>query len=153
MRYTSLTLALFAASLLPSTVLAAAPSLTGNWQLDPAQSQIDHNQTITLNIQENSDQLSFTRHVHDRDGKEIVSNFSCPVNGTSCEFDENSHKAKGSAWRDGATLFILKSEGPHENSSSEWQVQLSPDGQTLNVQYTELTPDNRTEKHVFHKAS
>jgi hypothetical protein len=92
------------------------------------------------------------RHVHERDGKEVVSHFSCPTNGSQCEFDEGDHKGKGSTWRDGASLVVLESDGPKDDSSAEWQMQLSPDGKTLNVQYNLLATD-KTEKRVFDKVS
>lgn len=155
MRYLPLTLALLAAPLLPSLAPAAdnTPSLTGTWQLDMAKSQTDHNQDIKLELQDVSNKITFVRHVRERDGKEVVSHFSCMANGSQCEFDEGNHKAKGSAWRDGSTLFVLMSDGPRENSSAEWQLQVSPDGKTLNVQYNLLAPEDKMEKHVFTKVS
>ncbi len=154
MRYIPLTLALFAAPLLPSLALAAdnaTPNFTGTWQVDTAKSA-DHSENITLNIQDDSNKLTLVRHVHERDGKEVISHFSCPINGSQCEFDEGDHKGKGSTWRDGASLVVLESDGPKDDSSAEWQMQLSPDGKTLNVQYNLLATD-KTEKRVFDKVS
>lgn len=156
MRYIPLTLALFAASLLPIIAFAAdtsSPNFTGTWQLNAAKSQTDHSENVTLEIQDVPNRFTLVRHVQEGDGKEVVSHFSCATNGTQCEFIEGDHKGKGSAWHDGASLFILESDGPKDESSAEWQIELSPDGKTLNVKYNLLAPTDRTEKRVFDKTS
>lgn len=156
MRSIPLTLALFAAPLFPSLTLATdntPPKMNGTWQIDIAKSQTDHRENITLDIQEVSNKLTLIRHVRQDGGKEVVSHFSCLTNGSQCEFDEAGHKARGSAWHDGATLFILKSGGPRADSSDEWQLQLSPDGKDLNVKHTELSPNDKTENRLFHRTS
>lgn len=153
MRYIPLTLALFAAPLLPSLTLAAdnaSPNFSGTWQLDMAKSQTDHGESIELDIQDASNKITLIRHVREHDGKEIVSHFSCPANGSQCEFNEGGHKGKGSTWHDGSSLFMLESDGP-KDSSVEWQMQLAPDGKTLNVKYNLLAPTDKAETHVFNK--
>jgi hypothetical protein len=155
-RYLPLTLALLTAPFLPSFGLAAdnqSPNFTGAWQLDTAKSQTAHDRNITLDIQDTSNDITFVRHVQEKDGKEIVSRFSCTANGQSCDFDEGGHKAKVSVWHDGPSLYVLKTNGPREDSTTEWQLQLSPDGKTLNVQFTLMEPAEKAETHIFNKTS
>lgn len=157
MRHLVWTSALFAASLLVSSPAHAGdgtpPDFSGTWQLDTAKSQTDHSGTIMLKIQQSSNTISWERHVRESNGREIVSHFSCDINGQPCEFDEGDHKAKVSLWFDGSALYILKTNGPKEDATTEMRLQLSPDGRVLNVEFMHLDPNDRTEKRVYNKAS
>jgi hypothetical protein len=153
MRFFGMALAILTAPLLPSILLAAPPDYSGTWQMNSAQSQATDDQAITLTIHESADKIDFTRVVHEKDGKEVTSKFSCATGGTQCDFDEGNHKAKVSLWYDGPTLVILKTDGPKEDSTHEMRLQLAPDGKTLNVDSTQLEPKDKTVKIVFEKTS
>jgi hypothetical protein len=156
MRYTRLALAVLAASSFPLFVLAddtAQPNFNGTWQLDTAKSQARDAEAITYTIEDASGKINFSRVMQERDGKSITSKFTCDTVGTQCEFDEGNHKAKVSLWYDGPALVILKTDGPKEDSVTQWRLQLSPDGKTLNVTLTHLEPSDKTENLIFDKKS
>ena len=156
MRYTGLALALLAASSFPLFALAdqtAPPDLSGTWLLDAAKSQARDADAITYTIEDASGKINFSRVTQERDGKNVTSKFSCDTVGTQCEFDEGSHKAKVSLWYDGSALVILKTDGPKDDSVTQWRLELSPDGKTLKVTLTHLEPTDKTESLVFDKKS
>lgn len=154
MRCSSMALALLAASLFVAPSLRAddtTPNFSGTWQLDASKSPQAEGQNITLTIQDGSGKFDFTRVVHDRDGKETTSTFTCQAGGKECAFDESGHKAKVSLWYDGSALMILKTDGPKEDSVTQWKLQLAPDGKTLNIQFDHIEPSDKSENLVFDK--
>lgn len=156
MRYTCLALALLTASSIPLFAFAddtAQPDLSGTWQLDTTKSPPRDAEGITYTIKDASGKIDFSRVTQERDGKNVTSKFSCDTVGTQCEFDEGNHKAKVSLWYDGPALVILKTDGPREDSVTQWRLQVSPDGKTLNVTLTHLEPSDTTETLVFDKKS
>jgi hypothetical protein len=156
MRYTHLALAVLAASVFPLFVLAddtAQPNFSGTWQLDTAKSPQSNAGAITYTIEDASGKIDFSRVTQERDGKSITSKFSCDTVGTQCEFDEGNHKAKVSLWYDGPALVILKTDGPKEDSVTQWHLQLAPDGKTLTVTFTHIQPPDKPVTLIFEKKS
>lgn len=157
MRHLVWSLALLAAPVLVCSPALAGdgtlPDFSGIWQLDTAKSQTDHSGTITLKIEQTAYKISWERHVRESNGREIVSHFSCDIDGQPCEFDEGDHKAKVSLWFDGSALYVLKTNGPKEDATTEMRLQLSADGKVLNIDFMHLDPNDRTEKRVYNKAS
>ena len=156
MRSFKLALALLAAPTLFSFLLLAddsPPNFSGTWQLDSAKSPAATGQSVTLTIQDSSGKITFTRVAHEKDGKEITDHFSCQTGGNQCDFDEGSHKAKVSLWYNGPALVILKTDGPKEDSVTQWKLELSPDKHTLNVEFTPIEPAEKAENLVFDKQS
>jgi len=147
-------LAVLAAPLLVSVAVcadSAPPNYSGTWQLDTAQSHLPGEEAITYTIQDASGQINFTRIVREKDGKEITSQFSCKTGGSQCEFDEGGHKAKVSLWYDGPALVILKTDGPKEDSVTQWRLMINSGGKTLNVDLEHIDPSDKPEKLVFDK--
>ncbi|HEY7306622.1 MAG TPA: hypothetical protein VH601_21040 [Bryobacteraceae bacterium] len=156
MRCMHLTLAAVVASVFPlllSAGEAVPPNFSGTWQLDAARSQIRNAGSITYTIEDTSGKINFSRIVQDTDGKSITSKFSCDTVGTQCEFEEGNRKAKVSLWYDGTALVILKTDGPKEDSVTQWRLELAPDGNTLNVKLTHIEPVEQPETMVFEKKS
>lgn len=153
MRYTYLALAILGASLLLPAFEAqeTQPDFSGTWQMDATKSQTTEGDNITYTIDQSSGKVNFTRVIHARDGKDLTSKFTCDTVGTQCGFDENGHKAKVSLWYDGPALVILKTDGPKEDSVTQWRLELSQDGKTLKVTLTHLEPVEKTETLVFDK--
>jgi len=154
MRYTHLALAVLAASMFPVSLPAAdiaQPDFSGTWQLDTAKSQAADANSVTYTIQDASGKIDFNRIIQERDGKSVTSKFTCDTVGTQCAFDENGHKAKVSLWYDGTALVILKTDGPREDSVTQWRLELAPDGKTLTVKLTHLEPVEKSETLVFDK--
>ena len=153
MRCLHFALTLFAVPVVAFCLAAAAgpPDYSGTWQLDAAKSPEAAGRAVTLTIQEDSGKINFTRTARERDGREVTSRFSCQPGGTTCEFDEGGHKAKVSLWYDGTALVILKTDGPKEDSVTQWKLQLGPDKNSLTVDLTHIEPNDKTENLVFDK--
>ncbi len=154
MRCSCLALVLLATPWFTSSLLAAGdgpPNFSGTWQLDAAKSPSSDGRTATLTIKDASGKIDFTRVNQEKDGKEITSRFSCKTGGNQCDFDEAGHKAKVSLWYNGPALMILKTDGPKEDSVTQWKLELSPDGNTLNVEFTHIEPNDKSENLVFAK--
>lgn len=148
-------LAWIAGPLFGSLLLAQQqPDLSGNWQLNAAKSQTNaQNQNVTIAIQEDSPKIQFKRVVQEAGGRSVVSQFTCQIGGQQCDFDEGGHKAKVSLWYDGAALVILKTDGPKDDSVTQWRLALSPDGKSMSVTLTHIVPNENAEKLVFDKAT
>ncbi len=154
MRCFPMVLALLAAPLFASPFFASddgPPDFTGTWQLDGAKSPAAEGSNVSLTIQDSSGKISFTRVVRGRDGKEITSRFTCQAGGGTCDFDEGGHKAKVSLWYDGTALVVLKTDGPKEDSVTQWKLQLSPDKTNLKVEFSHIEPEDKSEDLVFDK--
>jgi hypothetical protein len=134
-------------------VFAAAgpPDFSGSWRLDPAKSQETNGAVVTLSIQNDDGKMKYERTARERDGRQMVARFDCAVGSTQCDFDENGHKAKVSLWYDGSALMILKTNGPRDDETTERRLELSSDGQTLKVLFTNFAGNNKPEKLVFTK--
>jgi hypothetical protein len=153
MRSVALGSALVAVSLFPLILLAdtSRPNLNGSWQLNAAKSQLDNaGETMTLEIQSTAGKLKLIRIVHGKDGKDLKSQFDCKTDGTDCELDAGSYKAKVSVWYDGNALQILKTDGPKDDAITQWKV-MCPDGSSLDVELTHIDPSGKPEKLVFDK--
>jgi hypothetical protein len=130
---------------------SATPNFTGAWQMDPAKSQVEDGRLVNLTIENVSNQIKMIRVVHEKDGKEVTSQFVCGTGGTECEYDEGGHKAKVSLWYNGPALVVLKTDGPKEDASDEWTLKLSPDAHTLTVALEHIDPTSKEETLVFSK--
>lgn len=150
-----LALAVFAAPLLTCVAFAGSstPNFTGTWELDAPKSPSAEGRTITYTIQIASGKINFTRVVHEKDGKEVTSKFTCDTAGTQCDFDEGGHKAHVSVWYNGPALMILKTDGPKEDSVTQWKLELEPGGHTLTVGLEHIDPNDKAETLVFDKKS
>ena len=148
-------LAMLAAPLFPLLLLAAppTPNFTGTWELNSAKSPGEEGRTITVTIQDAAGKISFKRVVRQKDGKEETSQFSCEVGGNQCDFAEGGHTAKVSLWYNGPALMILKTDGPKEDSVNQWKLELSADGKTMNVEFSHIEPNDKSENLVFDKKS
>ncbi len=125
------------------------PNFSGDWQLDTAKSQGLEGETVTLKITDDSGKITYQRSLKKRDGKQYQAHFTCSPGAGECEFNENGHKAKVSLWYDGSALMILKTGGPREDATTERKFELSPDGNTLKVQFTNLNVDNNTKPETW----
>ena len=128
---------------LVALVVFAAPFLiyasdqanfSGIWKLDTARSPGVNRAAITLNI---------------KDGNQTLIRFTCSPGGGNCYLDENGRKAKVSLWYDGSALMILKTGGRKQDATTERRLELSPDGNTLKVQFTNMDLDNSSKPEVL----
>lgn len=130
---------------------AAPPDFSGKWVLDPSRSKGTNGETIQLTIQEPPGQMTYDRVLRERNGKEIHTTFTCANLGTPCDLEENGHKAKVSLWFDGAALMMAKTGGEKQDASTERRFELSPDGKTLTVEFTNYSGSGKPQKLVFAK--
>ncbi len=128
---------------------ADRPNYSGQWELDPASSPNANGAAISLRIEDDSGKITYQRSLTQRDGKKVDAHFTCSLGGAQCEFDENGHKASVSLWYDGSALMILKTNGPKEDATIERRLELSPDGKTLKVQFTNLDTDSNGKSEVL----
>jgi hypothetical protein len=144
-----------AAALATPLFVSAAdqPNFSGTWKLDPARSPGANGANITVTIKDEGGNIAYERSLTQADGKQREAHFTCSTGGKECEFDENGHKAKVSLWYDGPALMILKTDGPKEDATIERKLELSADGNTLKVQFTNLDTDkdSKPEALVFTK--
>jgi hypothetical protein len=131
----------------------APPNFSGSWQLDPAKSKGATEGMITLNIQDTAGKISLERLAKDKDGKELTSKFACAPAGPDCDFDEYGNKSKVSLWYSGAALNILKTNGPKEDATTQWKVELSPDKKTMTIHVEHLEPADKDQDLVFVKTT
>jgi hypothetical protein len=133
-------------------VRAAAPDFTGKWVLDPSKSQDTRGESIEMTIQaDTSGKLTYDRVIREGGGREIHANFSRAVDGSWCPFDENGHKAKVSLWYDGSALMMAKTGGLGKDATTERRFELSSDGKTLTVEFTNYSENGKAQKLVFNK--
>lgn len=81
----------------------------------------------------------------------VAAEFTCATNGKECEFDEGGHKSKVSLYFNGPVLVVFKTDGPENDSASQWNMQLGPDGKLLTVTVSHILPAGKDETLVFDK--
>lgn len=128
----------------------ATPDFSGTWVLDASQSPDAHDRAVQLNIQQTPSLITFRRVDHEG-GRERVYSFSCAPLGTTCDFDEDGHKAKVQLWYQGSALVIAKTDGRSDDATTERTLSLSQDGKTLTIEYTNYSSSTKPEKLVFTK--
>lgn len=137
--------------LFPLALTAAQPDFTGKWVLDPSKSQDINGATIELPIQQTDGNIVYQRTLRESGGKETKSSFSCAPYGKWCKLDENGHEAKVSVWFAGQTLMIAKKGGPGHDAATERKLELSADGKTLTVEFTNFSDTGKPQKLIFTK--
>jgi hypothetical protein len=131
---------------------ATPPDFSGKWTLDNSRSQGANGESIELTIQQTTGgKIDCKRILREPDGKQIQMTFTCPPDGTTCDLDENGHKAKVSIWYDGSALVMAKTNGESRDSTTERTFTLSPDGKTLTVEFTNYSGSGKPDKLVFSK--
>jgi hypothetical protein len=132
--------------------LGATPDFSGKWTLDNSRSQGTQGESIELTIQQSTDgKIDYKRILRERDGRQIQMTFDCAPMGNTCDLDENGHKAKVSLWYDGSALMMAKTGGESRDATTERRFELSPDGKTLTVEFTNYSGSGKPEKLVFVK--
>jgi hypothetical protein len=127
----------------------AAP-FTGTWETNASKSQISDGRSVTLTIQEMADKIKIASSTKKGDSVVTVE-FTCPTNGKECEFDEGGHKSKVSLYFNGPILVVFKTDGPENDSASQWNMQVGPDGKLLTVTVSHILPTGKDETLVFEK--
>jgi hypothetical protein len=136
----------------PAAVAASDhPDISGTWQLDPARSKNLESTSGTLTIQEDGGKLTYQRSLQGGNGKSLEAQFACTTDGADCKLKENGHTSKVSLWYNGPTLMMLKTNGPKNSETTERSFQLSPDGQTLTVHFSNLANSSDSAVLVFSK--
>ncbi len=130
---------------------ATPPDFSGKWVLDPTRSQDSNGATIELTIQVSSGKIDYKRILRERGGRQSESSFKCAPVGKWCKFHENGHTAKVSLWYNGPVLFMAKTGGPSHDATTEREFELSPDGKTLTVEFTNFSGSSKAQKLVFTK--
>ena len=143
---------IFVALAAAGCLTAGGVDFTGHWQIDPSKSKPGPERTVSLEIQQQGDKITFVRQYQDHDGKSATARFTCAVGANSCDFDENGHKAKVSLWYNGPELVILKTDGEKHDSTVEWHMKLGDDGKTLNINRELIEPSEEKEALVFNKS-
>jgi hypothetical protein len=141
-------LALVVPEVLPADSQGAP--FTGTWEMNANKSQLSDVRSITLTIQEIGDKIKISSST--KKGDSIVTGeFTCATNGKECEFDEGGHKSKVSLYFNGAVLVVFKTDGPENDSASQWNMQIAPQGKLLTVGVSHILPAAKDETLVFDK--
>jgi hypothetical protein len=149
---TSLRAVLILGIALAMSFAATPPDFSGKWILDNSRSQGANGESIELTIQQTTGgKIDYKRILRERDGKQIQMTFTCAADGTTCDLDEDGHKAKVSLWYDGSALVMAKTDGESRDSTTERSFTVSPDGKTLTVEFTNYSGSGKPEKLVFSK--
>ncbi len=135
-----------------ATLSAANADFTGHWQIDQSKSKPGPERTVSVEIEQQGNTVTFVRQYQDHDGKSATAHFKCAVGSNSCDFDDNGHKAKVSLWYNGPELVILKTDGEKHDDTVEWHMKLGDDGKTLNINREIIAPSEEKESLVFNKA-
>ncbi len=141
-------LPLLAAALFAATT---PPDFSGKWLLDSSRSKDTNGETIQLTIEEPAGKIIYDRTLRDKNGKAVHMSFTCANLGKPCDMEENGHKGTVSLWYDGTALMIAKSGGENKNAFTERKLELSPDGKTLTVQFTNYLGTGKPQKLIFTK--
>jgi hypothetical protein len=128
------------------------PNFSGSWQMDTAKSK-GADGTIALTIQDAGGKFSLQWVAHDKAGKEMTAKFVCAPAGPDCDYDEGGNKSKVSLWYSGAALNIMKTNGPKEDATSQWKLELSADKKTLALHIEHLEPTSADQDLVFVKGA
>ncbi len=137
-----------AALLLPLISSAEAPKFTGTWHMNVAKSQVADGRVVTLVLAASETVIKVSQTVKDKAGQETATQFTVTV-GKECEYDEGSHKSKVVAWYAGPSLNVVKSDGPQGDVANQWQLQLSPDQNSLTLTLSHIDPSGKDEILVF----
>jgi hypothetical protein len=134
---------------LPFSQLSAQQTkldLSGNWQLNPAHSQIHDKNTsaITLTIEQKGGSIHLIKATKGLDGKEVKLDFRCTTDGKECAVEGT----KISLWSEGTALVQLDVCGKVVDQS---RMKLGADGRSLSIEITHIEPDGEAEKLVFDK--
>ncbi len=136
-----------------ATVLFAQKPIDGTWQMDKSRSQVNDGRVLTLAITtfEDGTKIKMNIKVKNAAGAETESEFTTKMNGKACEYAEGSHKSQMTVWYDGPTLNVCKENGPADDVTSIWKLDVSPDKQTLTMKVTHYEPASAEETLVFVK--
>jgi hypothetical protein len=120
--------------------------LSGNWQLNPAQSQIHSKNTsaMILTIEQKGSAIHVIKATKGIDGKEVKLDFRCTTDGRECDVDGT----KISLWSDGTALVQLDICGKVVDQS---RMKLGTDGKSLSIEITHIEPDGEADKLFFNK--
>ncbi|MFL6414860.1 MAG: hypothetical protein ACJ74Y_04220 [Bryobacteraceae bacterium] len=143
---------IFLALVTAAGLSAASTDFTGHWQIDQAKSKPGPEPTVSLDVQQQGNTVTFVRQYQDHDGKSATARFTCAVGSSTCDFDENGHKAKVSIWFNGPELVILKTDGEKHDDTVEWHMKLSENGKTLTINREIIAPNDDKESLVFNKS-
>lgn len=123
----------------------------GTWQMDTAKSHVNDGRTVTVVIASTEKAVAFKMKTK-KGEVEATGEFTATLNGKACEYMEGSHTSKVTAWFEGSTLNFCKENGPPEDVTSMWKLELSPDKQTLTMKIAHYEPAAADETIVFTKA-
>lgn len=141
-------LALVFSEVLPAASQAAP--FTGTWEMNAGKSQLSEARSTTLTVQESGDKIKIASST--KKGDSVVTiEFTCSTNGKECEFDEGGHKSKVSLYFNGPVLVVFKTDGPENDSASQWNMQVDPGGKLLTVAVSHILPAGKDETLVFDK--
>jgi hypothetical protein len=137
--------------LLSGSLSAQTPNFAGNWQMDPAKSQVSDGRLVLLIIESAGNKFKVSATIRDKGGKETASDFICAPDGKECAFNEGGHKSKLSMWFSGDALNLAKTDGPPGDVVDMWKLETSSGGKVLTLSLEHVDPNGPKETLVFAK--
>ena len=123
----------------------------GTWQMDAARSKINDARVVTLTVANLENGVKVSMKTKKGDGPEVVSEFTSKLDGKPCDFAEGTHKSQITVWYNGPTLNASKENGPAEDKTAAWKLELGPDKETLTMTINHYEPNGADETLVFAK--
>jgi hypothetical protein len=141
------TICVLVLSVFPSTAQLPKPNLSGIWKLDVAKSEIHSpdNAEETMEIEQKESKIHVTIASKRSDGKETRLEFHCNMDGKDCDAGES----KISLWFNGSSLVLMDVGADVVTKSS---MKLGPDGKTMSVDVTHISPHADPDKLLFEKS-
>jgi hypothetical protein len=133
----TLTLVATAAAAAFSAFAQQTPSFSGTWVL-----QKDSN--IKLVLEQTPDKI----HVQELKGGEVVTEYTCNLDGKDCAIKEEGHPAKVALWFNGPKLVELRTRG---GEITRRRFTLDAGGKLLNVEMSPMSSQGKTEILAYSK--
>ena len=126
---------------------SSKPNLSGSWQLDVAQSELNTNRLnhATWVIDEKENSIHIAESETGKADRKVE--LACTTDGKECKIP--GEKTKASFWYNGPMLVEMETSG---DNATRYRMKLSPDGKALNVEVTYIVPQTeKPDKLVFNK--
>lgn len=132
---------------------ADLPDLSGNWELNPAQSQMARPmKSATLSIEQKLDTIRIEESLVPAEGSQDSFKFECGTMGKECALKDDGQPVHLSIWHNGPKLVVMELRGKNKEVVTKRLYHLSEDGKNLTIEVQHIVPPGeKPESWVFAK--